>query len=469
MCNGDKPIILAVDDDEGILQEISQIILDEKWMPKTFSSSRQALEFFKDKEVACVVVDLIMPDMDGMELLKQMKAARPQVPILMLTGEGYNVDNAIEATRLGATNFLTKPVASVQLTQSIHNALQLSQLQASNEDLRRISYTSHGIYGRSPAMQELIGLVEHLVAVDYPILITGEVGSGKSMLAEAIHALSPRRDRPFYTIDCPQLSPELFPSEVFGHRKGAFTGAVADKKGKVEMADGGTLFLDEIQDLNHENQGRLRRFIEHQVFTRVGDLEERRADTRIILATNRDLEELVRAGRFLEDLYSRIKALTLQLPPLNERIEDIPEIAARILKKEAEQCGKPFIGLTEHASHYLQSIRYQRNIRDLQGLLRLTVALAEYSMDKQYIDEQDLHRARSIQESGPAKAPAGSTGYNNRLDEFKRKMITEALKMHGYNMTRAAEYLELTLTNLSQKVRRYGIDVAAMKREVLEG
>jgi len=467
MCNNDKPVILILDDDTLILEEISKVITDEGWVPKTFSTGQSALDYFEEKPVACAVIDLGLPDIDGLEVLKRMKAARPLVPVLVLTGEGYLIENAIEATRLGALNFLDKPVSNIPLTQHIHNALELSRLQLRNADLQSLSLESLGVIGRCEVMQKVLFLVERYMDLAHPVLITGETGTGKSLLAGAIHSLSERREKPFYTIDCSQLTEELFVSEVFGHLRGAYTGAQKDKPGKAEMAAGGTLFLDEVQDLSLPNQARLRRFIETRLFERLGDTREREVDTRIILASNQDLRQLVEEKKFQKDLYMRMETFAIDLPPLSERLEDIPRIADHMLKRECQLYDYPFSGFTQQATYYLQSLSYPGNLRSLRGLIQRTVALAEYSLEKQQIDERDIHLAWSLQ-NAPAQVNGElETDYNLRLEGFKREIIVEALRKHEFNMTRAAEYLGLALDNLSKKVKRLGIDVQRLKGEVL--
>ena len=302
----------------------------------------------------------------------------------------------------------------------------------------------------------------------HPILITGETGTGKSLLAHAIHSLSSRREKPFYTIDCSQLNEELFVSEVFGHLRGSFTGAQKDKPGKVEMAAGGTLFLDEVQDLSLSNQARLRRFIESRKFSRLGDNSEREVDTRIIVASNQDLQSLVNERLFQKDLYMRIETLTINLPPLSERLEDIPRIAEHMLKRECQFDDRAFTGFTQQATHYLQSLNYPGNLRSLRGLIQRTVALAEYSLDKQQIDEQDIFLAWSLQNRQEKAKDQLETDYNLRLEDFKREVIIDALRKHEFSLTKAAEYLGLALDNLSKKTKKLGIDVQQLKREVLK-
>jgi len=217
MDNQNQPVILAVDDDGGVLRRIESIVADENWQAETFATGRAALDYFQTGAVACAIVDLGLPDMNGMEVLKRMKADKSLTPILVLTGQHYNVDNAIEATRHGALNFLDKPISQVSLVQNIKHALEFVELQQDNRDLRRLSFASSGVIGDSPAMQDVFRRVEDYLDLNYSILITGETGPGKSLLARTIHSLSSRRDKPFYTIDCSQLSEELFISDVFGH------------------------------------------------------------------------------------------------------------------------------------------------------------------------------------------------------------------------------------------------------------
>ncbi len=467
-----RPVILVLDDEPGIVQEISTLIADEEpnWLVKTFISGERALEYFLEKKVDCAIIDLQLPGINGMEVLRRMKEVHPQTPVLMLTGKGYNVENAIEAIQLGALNFLDKPVSAAPLIQHLRNALELTNLLMSNRKLRRISLDSLGMVGRGPQMEQLFYLVERYLDLEHPILITGETGTGKSLLAQAVHKLSKRSEQPFYTIDCSLFSDELFVAEVFGSAKGAYTGSVKHKMGKVEMAAGGTLFLDEIQDLSLSNQGRLRRFIEERKFTRLGELQEQEVDTRIIMAANQDLESMVTQGEFLKDFYMRISTFQLTLPSLKERLEDIPRLADHFLEQERLNGHCRFSGFTSQGYHFLQSLNYPGNLRTLQGLIQRTVALAEYSSDKQLIDEHDIHLAWSLQNGNNSRDNRIlESNYNVRLEEFKKEMIVSALRMHEFSLTRAAKYLGLTVDNLSHKVKRLGLDVAAMKREFFQG
>jgi len=462
-----RPVILILDDDPYIREEISQVITDEELTPKTFGTGQSAITYFEDHEVACAVIDLGLPDIDGLEVLKRMKSMKPLVPILILTGEGYLIENAIEATRLGALNFLDKPVSNIPLAQHIHNALELTRLQINNANLKSISLENMGVIGSGKVMQTIHFLVERYMDLDHPILITGDTGTGKSLLAEAIHSLSSRREQSFYTIDCSQLTEELFVSEVFGHQRGSFTGAQKDKAGKVEMAAGGTLFLDEVQDLSLSNQARLRRFIESRRFSRLGENKEREVETRIIVASNQDLQQLVDEKHFQKDLYMRIEAFNISVPPLSERLDDIPRIAEYMLKRECQRYDYSFNGFTNQATYYLQSLNYPGNLRSLRGLIQRTVALAEYSLEKQQIDEQDIHLAWSLQNTSEETTGQLETDYSLRLETFKREIIIEALRKHEFNMTRAADYLGLALDNLSKKAKKLGIDVQQLKNEVL--
>jgi DNA-binding NtrC family response regulator len=459
------PAILAVDDDEYILQQIAEIVEDEGWLPTTLTTAHSALEHFNSRELSCAVVDLDLPDMSGLELLKHMKSSRPDIPLIVLTGQGYTVENAIEAVRNGAMSFLEKPVRRAQFVQTIKLAIESHELRISNEKLLKLSLNSRGILGESEVMKRVFFFVDHYKNQEKPILITGETGTGKSVLSETIHILSKRQNDKFYTIDCSQIPGELFASEMFGHKKGAFTGAVSDKQGMVEMADQGTLFLDEIQDLSLINQGKLKRFLECRKYTRLGDVSERSANSRLILASNRDLVEKVASKEFLQDLFMRINTFPIHLPGLNERLEDVPIIAESILRDECREQNKPFIALTTQAISYLQSMDYQdKNIRQLKTLIQRAVVLTEYSIDKQYIDERDIHLAFSIDEKACFGIPRPGMNFKEQVNNYKRELVLEALAINAFSLSRTAVTLGLSLDNLCKKVKSMDIDVEDLKK-----
>src|SRR5262245_10444494 len=325
-----KPRILIVDDDHGTLASLSRAFALEGYTALTASSAARALERLGEEPVDAVLSDVVMPEMDGLELLARLRESAPDVPVILMSGQA-TLDAAIRATRLGALDFVEKPVGLERLLLTLRNALNLDRLARENRELRRYWQDELALIGDSPPMATLRSLIERAAPSDVPVLILGENGTGKELVARAVHELSPRRGQPFVRMNCAAVPAELVESELFGHEKGAFSGAVGQRRGRFEQADGGTLFLDEVGDMAPPMQAKLLRVLQDGGIMRLGGIEETRVDVRVLSASNKDLETMLQDGGFREDLYYRISTLVVRTPPLRERRADIPALAVHFL------------------------------------------------------------------------------------------------------------------------------------------
>src|SRR6266487_2332068 len=359
-----KPRILIVDDDPGTVASLSRAFALEGYEATTAPSAARALERLQAGPVDAILSDLVMPGMDGLELLGRLREQAPGVPVILMSGQA-TVETAVKATKLGALDFVEKPVGLDRLLLTLRNALRLDRLERENLELRRYWQDELALIGDSAPMASLRALVERAAPSDLPILVLGENGTGKELLARAVHDLSPRRGQPFVRMNCAAIPAELVESELFGHEKGAFTGAAERRRGRFEQADGGTLFLDEIGDMPAAMQAKLLRVLQDGELERIGGERPIVVDTRVLAATHRDLEALVRKGSFREDLYHRIFVFPIVMPPLRERVDDVPVLAEHFAARIAEQNGwkaRAFMpdGLTE-----LTRYNWPGNVREL--------------------------------------------------------------------------------------------------------
>jgi DNA-binding NtrC family response regulator len=448
----DKPLVLAADNDEALLDGLRETLEREGFAVVTQSQARQVLDDVRRLRPNCLVLDLFFPDGWGLDLLRELRAEDARLPVVVLTGEGYTVGNALEAVRQGAVQFLDKPLRPRTIVQCVRMAVEASQLRRRNEDLWLQSLAAQGIVGASPAMRQMMGDLRKVADLKDPLLMLGETGTGKSVVAEAIHNLGSRCRGPFFTIELSRIPPTLFHSELFGHLRGAFSDARSDKIGLVEMAKGGTLFLDEVQDLELECQRSLRAFIEQGICTPLGAIEPRRADTRLIMASNRDLTALVREGRFLADLLARISIFPFHLPGLNDRREDIPLLAERALRAEGREHGKPFQGFTPEALFYLVELDYHDcNIRRLNTLVKRAVIFTDFDANAPFLP---LASVRDAQAMDTGAIPGRLQGtFRDLMAAYKRQILLRALEENDGSKTRAAQALGLSLDNFCKKLK----------------
>jgi two-component system NtrC family response regulator len=421
----------------------------------TAKNGEAALAQLRDSPHDLILTDLRMPGVSGLDLLKNIRAAHPETVVIMLTAYG-SVDTAVEAMRAGAYDYLTKPVHQEELTLIIKRALDHLRLLEEVRSLRSSldqKYGFENIIGRSDALLSVLDMAARAAQTGSTVLIQGETGTGKELLAKAIHFNSPRREKPFVTINCGTIPKELLESELFGHQKGSFTGAVANKRGKVELADGGTLFLDEIGEMSLELQVKLLRVIQHGELEKVGATEPTRVDVRILAATHRNLQALIEDGVFREDLYYRLAVIPITLPPLRERTEDIPELTQHFFDRCKQKHNRPDLFLPAALLPYFSQYRWPGNVRELENVLERAVVLSRENEITIRDLPEFLRRERpAVDELQMQLPPQGIS-----LDSVERELILRALRKFDWNQTHAARYLDVSRKALIYRMDKYGI------------
>jgi two-component system NtrC family response regulator len=447
---------LIVDDEQIQREMLEGFLTKEGYGVGTAGDGAAALDQFKRAPFDLVLTDFRMPGMDGIQLLKELKRLNPEVVVVLLTAYGA-VETAVRAMKEGAHDYLTKPIdldELLLLIQRVERELGLSRENRELKEQLREKFKVDFIISASRRMEEALNLVKRAAPSTATILILGESGTGKELIARAIHYASPRADKPMVKVNCAALPENLLESELFGHEKGAFTGAVSRRIGRFEQADQGTIFLDEIGDLSPSLQSKLLRVLQEKEFERVGSSQTLRVDVRVIAATNRNLEEAIRKGTFREDLYYRINVVTLALPPLRERKEDLPPLIEHFLKKYSRENRKTVVSVSKEAKDLLMNYHYPGNIRELENILERAVVLCRGDT----VTTQDLPlNLRESKVEDLMKDAAGGRSLPETLEEVERLRITQALeKSHGVQ-TQAAEELGISERVLRYKMKKYGV------------
>jgi DNA-binding NtrC family response regulator len=447
--------VLIVDDEKNIREGLGKALELEDYNVFLAADGKEALAIINTEEVDLIITDLKMPEMSGEELLKKVASAYPTVPVIILTGHG-TIESAVNAMRDGAYDFITKPLNLDRLSLLVKRALQNRELvlqhRALQEEIDLIGERNRyaKIIGKSPQMRRVMEVVEQVAATKASVLITGESGVGKELIADAIHKLSPRKDKPHIKVHCAALSESLLESELFGHEKGAFTGAVARKRGRFELAHTGSIFLDEIGEISQSVQIKILRVLQEKRFERVGGEETQEVDVRIISATNRDLKTEIEKGNFREDLYYRLNVVNIHVPPLRERKEDIPLLAAAFLKEFAEENGKSIEGIDHKANLALYNYSWPGNIRELRNSIESAVVLCKGNI----ITTEDM----------PPSVVTGEEGTYIKIDlgvsmeEAERVIIESTLNYCNGNKSRTAEVLGIGRKTLHRKISEYDIN-----------
>ena len=450
-----EPFRILVADDEPAQRELVGGFLRKHGFEVTQAADgRQALARFKQEPFDLVLTDQKMPDLSGLELLEGVRAITPEAAVLIMTAYG-TIETAVSAIKAGAADYLTKPVNLDELLHRIHQVQERQRLLTENRELRDALVGRHrveGIIGESGQMQEVLSLVRRVAPSDATVLIRGESGTGKELIAKAIHFASPRASGPLVKVNCAALPETLIESELFGHEKGAFTGAASARKGRFELADGGSLFLDEVGDLPLHVQVKLLRVLQEREFERVGSSRPITVNVRLLTATHRDLEALVREGRFRDDLYYRINVITIALPPLRERREDLSLLIDHFLKTSAEKNDKTIRGVSREAREALLRYDYPGNVRELENLIERAVVLSR----DEVIGLADL--PLSLQDA--PQEPGTGAGIVAAVEGLERRMIREALAQANGVQTRAAELLGISERVLRYKLNKYGLSGA---------
>jgi len=443
--------ILVVDDEPAQRELVGGFLRKHGFDVVEAGGGREAVARFKQEAFDLVLTDQRMPDLSGLEVLEAVRSTSPETAVVIITAYG-TIETAVSAVKAGAADYLTKPLNLDDLLHRVHQVRERQRLVAENRELREALAERHrveGIIGDSGRMQEVLSLVRRVAPSDATVLIRGESGTGKELIARALHYASPRAAGPLVKVNCAALAESLLEAELFGHEKGAFTGAVASRKGRFELADGGSIFLDEIGDLPPHLQVKLLRVLQEREFERVGSSRPIKVDVRLLAATHRNLEALVREGRFREDLYYRINVVTIVLPPLRERREDLPPLIEHFLRAFAGKNGKTVRGLTREAREALLRYDYPGNIRELENLMERAVVLTRDDV----IGVEDLPLTLET----PPPGGGEGAGLIAAVEGLERRMIREALAKADGTQTRAAELLGISERVLRYKLRKYGL------------
>jgi two-component system, NtrC family, nitrogen regulation response regulator NtrX len=464
--------VLIVDDEKNILLSLSQSLQLAGYHTELAQTGQLALEVAAARPVEAVLLDVRLPDLDGLLVLERLLALRPELPTIMMSGHA-TIDTAVRATQLGARDFLEKPIARDRLLLAVRNALEHQAVVEKLEELQALS-GQYEMVGQGPAMTRLYALLARTAPSEGRVLITGENGTGKELVARALHRHSRRSKGPFIRLNCAAVPTELIESELFGHERGAFTGATAVRRGKFELADKGTLFLDEVADMPKAMQAKLLRVLQEDEFERVGGSETLRADVRVLSATNRDLEAEIAAGRFREDLYYRLAVVQLHAPPLRERREDLPELISTFLKEACKRNGRRPLRLQQGAVALLAAQPYPGNVRELGNLVERLAILCDGPEVTAEEAQALLPAARGPRGIQTAPAPeaalpppasaavearpaVGSKPFRELVDDAERAIILRTLAATHDNVTEAARLLDLERGHFYKKMKALGL------------
>ena len=453
--------ILIVDDEKNYLTILSAVLEDEGFEVLTALSGREALEVHKTSDLDLILTDMKMPEMDGIELLERIKSVDPDLQVIMMTAHG-TVDKAVEAMQKGAYTYVLKPFDNERLIIYVKKAVSMYQVVKENRRLRdavESQYRFGNIIGKSKKMRDIFDTIQKVAPTSATVLIGGESGTGKELVARSIHFNSHRREKPFVAVNCSALAESLLESELFGHEKGAFTGAVATKKGRFELADGGTLFLDEIGELSHNLQVKLLRVLQEKVFERVGGVRTISVDIRIIAATNKDLQLEMQVGRFREDLYYRLNVVHIALPSLKERQEDIHLLVSHFIKKYASErkSNAPIKGVDQEVDRLFYEYSWPGNIRELENVIERVMILCPGEV----VRVSDLPKGfkDNVHNTLHLEGIAADAKLYDTLAMIEKAMIERALKISDNVQAHAAALLGIGKSGLNQKIKKYNLDV----------
>ena len=447
--------IIIIDDEKEICESIKMILEYEGYAVDFSTNSLEGIEKISDNQFSALLLDIQMPEMNGFEVIKKVKEMNPALSVIIISAHG-SIENAIKATKLGAFDFIEKPVDRDKLLLSVRNAVDQTNLILENKEIKRSLSGSDQILGNSRPIRNILDLIEKVAPLDTRVLITGDNGTGKELVAKAIHNQSMRKDKSFVEVNCAAIPNELIESELFGHEKGSFTGAVQQRIGRFEIANKGTLFLDEIGDMSLQAQAKVLRAIEDGKIERVGGGKKIEVDVRIISATNKNLLEEIEKGTFREDLYHRINVIPIQIPPLRERIDDIPVLVNSFIGEITAKHKKPMVKINDDAMKYMQSMEWSGNVRELRNSVERIIII----IDKKEITRKDIELLFS---SGHNHL-TDIIDINNSFQEFKEKaekaFILKQLEVNNWNVSKTAEVLDIQRSHLYSKIKKYGIDKA---------
>jgi two-component system, NtrC family, nitrogen regulation response regulator NtrX len=449
-----KPTILIVDDEPGVRTSLTGVLRDEGYTVEAVPSGEACLDRVTRGPVDLIVLDVWLPGMDGLATLARLRERQVDAQVVLISGHG-NIESAVRAIKMGAFDFVEKPLSLEKTVLVVRNALRQRRLEAENQALRARVDRTQTMVGESYAMRQLREQVAMAAPTNGRVLIYGENGTGKELVARTVHALSKRRNNAWVEVNCAAIPEELIESELFGHVRGAFTGAVADRRGKFEVADGGTIFLDEIGDMSLKTQAKVLRVLQEQTMEAVGGTARIRVDARVLAATNKDLQAEIRAGNFREDLYFRLNVIPIFVPPLRERQEDIPLLAEHFMSEFSREYGRRLKTFDAGAIAALQRYAWPGNVRELRNVIeRLTIMApgdAITGTDVAFLQQNTVGRVE------PPEQTAGRQTLHEARDQFERDLILRTLAEQQGNMSKTAEVLGVERSNLYRKMRAFGI------------
>lgn len=445
--------VLIIDDEIQICESIKMILEYEGYDVDFTTSANEGLEKFVSKDFAAVFLDIQMPEMNGFEVLKKIKEQKPSASVIIISAHG-SVENAVKATRLGAFDFLEKPIDRDKLLISVRNATESASLKEENEEIKKVWVGDGDILGKSKPIQNILQMIDKVAPLDTRVLITGENGTGKELVARAIHKKSERKDKSFVEVNCAAIPNELIESELFGHEKGSFTGAVQQRIGRFELANKGTLFLDEVGDMSLQAQAKVLRAIEDGKIERVGGGKKIDVDVRLIAATNKNLKEEIEKGTFREDLYHRLNVIPIHVPPLRERSEDIPILVEKFANDISIKHKKPLTKFSDEALQILKNQSWTGNVRELRNIVERIIII----IDKKEISAKDI----DFMFAGSKQSVDDLVDTSNSFQEFKEKaervFILKQLNANDWNISKTAEILDIQRSHLYNKMKKYGIE-----------
>jgi two-component system nitrogen regulation response regulator NtrX len=447
--------ILIVDDEPGVRSSLSGVLRDEGFEVEAAASGEECLERATRSPYDVIVLDVWLPGVDGLVTLQRLRERKVDAQVVMISGHG-NIESAVRAIKMGAYDFVEKPLSLEKTVLVVRNALRQRDLETENRALRARVDRQHVMVGESYAMRQLREQVEMAAPTNGRVLIYGENGTGKELVARTVHQMSRRRAGPFVEVNCAAIPEELIESELFGHMKGAFTGAVADKPGRFEQANAGTIFLDEIGDMSLKTQAKVLRVLQEQVMERVGGTQRIRVDVRVLAATNKDLPSEIKGGTFREDLYFRLNVIPIFVPPLRDRQDDIPLLADHFMALMAAEYGRRPKRLAPEASARLQHYGWPGNVRELRNVIERLMIMVPGDT----ITAQDLAFLSHNGVQVPASTPAAAQTLADAREQFEREYILQALASQGGNISRTADVLGVERSNLYKKMKAYGIGLA---------
>ncbi len=457
--------ILIVDDEKSICQSLEGILADEGYEVQTAPSAEEALRMMEEEAPHLVLLDIWLPGMDGLEALKIIKTEFPQVRVVMMSGHG-TIETAVKATKLGAFDFIEKPLSLEKIILVINHAMDMMRLEEENVLLKQKLTQSFELTGKSPVIMELKEQISIVAPTNAWILIMGENGTGKELVARSIHRRSRRSQKPFVEVNCAAIPEELIESELFGHEKGAFTGATSKKRGKFDLANEGTIFLDEVADMSQKAQAKILRILQEKTFERVGGNRLISTDVRVLAATNKDLEREMEDGRFRQDLYYRLNVIPLHVPPLRDRREDIPLLVARFIHDFSLKEGEVEKTMSNEALEKLMRHDWPGNVRELKNIVERLVIMTPGRI----IDVADIPPLQKTEnghrpETADIPIPSDSDSLREARQDFEKQFIMKKLKEFEGNISRTAEAIGLERSNLHRKIKSYGLDARPDDRE----